>query len=146
MDKFPSCIRFIAVVFLLLTSCSQNSTGLNIGDYEVVGTIPNEAQINEYLAEDESIIKPNVEGRSVRCTHQFLSAEQGLGNKVYVVADCMESEDESDQIPATGLANLPVLLELDPNDLTQIIGSQIPGDGSLNRSDIERIFPKSVWE
>ena len=140
-------IMFTTLIFAI-TSCSDTSTGtsqsLNIGSAEVVETIPSEDQINSYLA--KTVLTPNEQGRPIICSHELLNAKQGLENKVYVIASCQEQSEFDADIAPTGVANLPVLFKLNPTHPTQILSHQTPRDGSLNRPDIESMFPESVWK
>jgi len=136
-------VKAVTACSIFLFACTESSNGLNVGNPEIVGEIPTENQINNYLA--QTIISPNVAGQAITCSHELLNAKQGADDKAYVVAECIERPFEGGNEGA-GVSGLPVLLELDPEDTTQILDFKIPRDGSLNRPDIERIFPESAWK
>lgn len=131
----------------LAMGCSE-SAQLNVGNHEVVGSIPDSAEIDRYLANElfPAEFGSDINVETAQCDHELLTAKQGLNNRIYVVANCTGSYVDRPDSESSGFSANPFVLELDPDDTTSITDYQSAKDGSGYSDSIKELFPKSVWE
>lgn len=121
----------------LLVSCQSQSPS-------AVDTDPSlQHSITSYLVEQVGI--SGFDGE-IFCAFDYLESARETDQEIYIWALCQEYYLEGTSLREGSGISLPVALQTHRVDgQTEIIGCQIPRDGSYYGSDVKEIFPPSSW-